>query len=343
LDARRFLDKLVTALWRFAEVATGHPSSADITAGTVPDFEPRQKGLGRLIDSARFGFWLRIADLDDWKCHLPDGRWPVVRRLTRAPEHRVRKDHPLDTRVGNLRPRSARVQVTLSEEARDSLLMVPACFYDLLPDVLPGWDTPLTYVPDWLHLMIGEDEQPYEPAPMPMMAEAAGLLVCCGEAGTLTFHGRKAQAAPSGDSVRVDVVDAVFPLYVLLVAVSSGAYSRMLRGSGLRRPGRLSWEAVFPERLFDISDEGSRLIFPGRVPPRLAEGAGLPREITVSGWELIRRRCSPTRIVASVLAELMVAWGYEPEPAVIDEVLGLLEVIRVGKPSLRAGATLQDP
>jgi len=63
-------------------------------------------------------------------------------------------------------------------------------------------------------------------------------------------------AVASEDGLRVDVIDVMFPLYALLVAVSSGAYSKMLRDSGPRRFGRLSWKAVFSERLFDMCDEG---------------------------------------------------------------------------------------
>jgi hypothetical protein len=68
--------------------------------------------------------------------------------------------------------------------------------------------------------------------PMPMRCTAAGLWTTCEENGTLTFQSRWLPSAFSEDGLRVDVIDVLFPLYALLVAVSSGAYSKMLRGSG---------------------------------------------------------------------------------------------------------------
>lgn len=62
----------------------------------------------------------------------------------------------------------------------------------------------------------------------------------------------------------------------------------------------------------------------------------------VRGRWLSRRRCSPTRICASVLARLMGEWGYEPDNAVIDEMLGHLETFRVASP-LAVHEILQDP
>jgi hypothetical protein len=76
VDTHRFLNNLVDGLWWFAKVATGYPDGRDP--------QPREDGVGWLIDLIRGCFWSGIADLDSRRCELPGGRWPIVRQLTKA-------------------------------------------------------------------------------------------------------------------------------------------------------------------------------------------------------------------------------------------------------------------
>ena len=131
-----------------------------------------------------------------------------------------------------------------------------------------------------------------------------------------------------------DAVDVLWPLYLATVAISSGAYDRLLhlRGGGRRR--RHSWRLELEERIAFPTPRGGPcpIGFPGRIPASVPRSGPRLEPSTISVWgrNLSRRSCRAEVLVGSILTELLAHWGYENDPIVVAEVLSTLEERRVG-------------
>ncbi len=126
-----------------------------------------------------------------------------------------------------------------------------------------------------------------------------------------------------------DVVDVLLPLYLAAIAISSGAYDRLLRLRGGNKRRRYSWRLEIEERIAFPTPRGgpSPVGFPGRIPARIPPASPRPAPSTTWVWgrDLARKSCRPERLVESVLIELLGLWGYENDLVVVAEVLAALQ------------------
>lgn len=153
--------------------------------------------------------------------------------------------------------------------------------------------------------------------------------------GLVAIAASSVHGIPSDDRPLFDVVDVLLPLYLALVAVSSGACDRVFGYRGARH--RFHWELTIAEDIvFPTPLAGDRAVgLPDRVPASIPLGGRWrePSQISFHGWSFSRRQSRPRKVVESVLDELLVLCGFEADPVVVDEVLAHLRATRLTQPS----------
>ncbi len=141
------------------------------------------------------------------------------------------------------------------------------------------------------------------------------------------------------DGPRVDLLEAVVPVYRLAVAVRDGAYARAY---GLpTRLRRLDWFVFLGN--FTSDERGSRhwkdLDFPGRRP----RGRGTDAYPTASNqglaWRELRsraQRTEPALIVRLVLADLLTESGWDGNEQAVEDTIGAVENFISTDPSIES-------
>ncbi len=176
----------------------------------------------------------------------------------------------------------------------------------------------------------GEGFNGYDPEDR-LWVSAGDLQMTFSARGHLSISANSLHRPPSADCALFEVADVLLPLYVALIAVSSGACDRLF---GTRR-GRLryGWEMEIEERIAfptPLAHAGP-VGFPGRVPTSIPLGGRWrePSQIHFRGWNLSRLQCKPDKVLGTVLSELLALWGFESDPVVMAEVRSRLRSMRV--------------
>jgi hypothetical protein len=275
-----------------------------------------------LVDRVRYKYWIYRWDIDPWVLLLirkgPRGVW---RRLSHAP---VMRPGILgwSTVARGLRP-DPDVRIALypmGKEQPNLQFIDPLHVRAFLAEVLPGrpLDPHLA-----ARVAMTEEHGPRSPKGFTgyeledyIWLMAGDLRMMFSARGRLSISAASVHRPPSADSPLFDVVDVLLPLYVALVAVSSGACDRLLGHRGGRR--RYQWELQIEERIVFPTPlaEGRAVGFPDRVPASIPLGGHWrePSQIHYRGWDYTRLRCRPERVVESVLAELLTLWATRLTP-----------------------------
>ncbi len=288
------------------------------------------------IDFIRRKYWLYRGDMEPRLLLLmqkgPGGVW---RRLTRAP---VTRPGVLGwSRVARGLAPDPDVQIALhpmGAEKPNPQFIDPLHVRAFLAEVLPGrpLDPRLA-----ARVAMTEEHGPrswegfngYDPEDY-LWVSAGDLQMTFSARGHLSISANSLHRSPSADCALFEVADVLLPLYVALIAVSSGACDRLF---GTRR-GRLryEWEMEIEERIAfptPLAHAGP-VGFPGRVPTSIPLGGRWrePSQIHFRGWNLSRLQCKPDKVLGTVLSELLALWGFESDPVVMAEVRSRLRSMR---------------
>jgi hypothetical protein len=294
-----------------------------------------------LIERTRYKYWLYRGDIDPWVFLLiRKGPRGVCRRLCRAP---VTQPGHLgwSTVARGLRP-DPDVSISLypsGPERPDPRFIDPLRVRAFLGQVLPGhpMDPRLTarvaltqeHGPRTSNEFTGYGLEDY------LWLTAGDLSILFSARGHLAMSANSLHRPPSADRSLFEVVEVLLPLYVAMIAVSSGACDRLF-GLDRARRRHYNWELRIEERIVFPTPlaEGRAVGFPGHVPAPIHLGGRWrePSQIQFRGWDQSRLQGRPDSVVESVLTELLTLWGYEPDPVVLAEVLWGLRATRTGQP-----------
>jgi hypothetical protein len=294
------------------------------------------------MEQVRHKYWIYRGDIDPWF-------WLLVRKGPRGVWRRLRKA-PVTwsgilgySRIARGDPAGPDVEITIypegSVEQRPQVID-PRHMRAFLGEMLPGRPVdphfaarvPLTHEPGPRSTagFAIFDPQGY------FWVEVDDLDFKFASTGLVAIAASSVHGLPSDDRPLFDVVDLLLPLYLGLVAVSSGACDRVFGYRGARH--RFHWELTIAEDIvFPTPLAGDRAVgFPDRVPASIPLGGRWrePSQISFHGWSFSRRQCRPRKVVESVLGELLVLWGFEADPVVVDEVLARLRATRLTQPSV---------
>jgi hypothetical protein len=311
----------------------------------------------RLLERTRWRYWI-IRDCSRGWALLLLRRGPRVfwRHLTRAP-YRSPLYFGFSTVALGYRPGPdvELVLTPLSPLEPDPSIISPRQVRAFVRAIAPG--APPEPRLDAL-VALGEEHGP-QPLSGDPLHDACGASICgpflsVGPTGLLSLRNRsihrpafedahRFEVGPFSDSEPLimdedpfydtgplfDVVDVLLPLYLAAIAISSGAYDRLLHLRGGNKRRRYCWRFAIEERIAFPTPRGgpSPVGFPGRIPARIPPVSPRPEPSTtwVCGRDLARKSCRPERLVASILIDLLGLWGYENDPVVVAEVVAALD------------------